>query len=191
MSAAVVPEILHKLLSSAIPESSEGHYEYHLRVYLTSHELFRRDLMRTERALAVFDPLKHRWQLEYMIKWFEDYLLPVLHLHEESEEKDSYPHFMMVGIDIPKELGEEHAHADEMFLTIRRHLDNLQKAFDPLNQSRSPRSISTIQANEFNDQITAFKADFKHLKEHLLEHYAEEEHFWPGIVLQVGQVIFN
>jgi hypothetical protein len=187
MSVSVAPEVLHKLYSTAIPESSDGHYDYHLRVYLTSHELFRRDLMRTERALEVFEPLKHRWQLDYMIKWFEDYLLPVLHLHEESEEKASYPHFKTVGIDIPKELGEEHAHADEMFLIIRHHLDEIQEAFDPLTQSRSPRSVSTMQAKELKDQITAFKKDFKHLKEHLLEHYAEEEAFWPGVVSQVGQ----
>lgn len=162
-----------ELTSTAIPQSTDGYYSWDKISFLFPHEPIRREILRGKIALENCNLTLHPWKLKYLSKWLVEFLLPMIHDHHEAEDLYIHPEYIQKkGVVLPKEIEGAHEALD----TILKNLENI---VIELNNS--------YQEEKFQE----LKRLYEDFQKGFLKHLADEETFWPPILLETGESFFN
>lgn len=85
------------LISEAIPQTSDGNYEWYQNEWLMIHETIRREILRAEHALNNLDVQKHPWQITCFYVWFSEFFSRIVDIHHETEDEILGPHYKLLG----------------------------------------------------------------------------------------------
>jgi hypothetical protein len=167
------------LTSTTMPYSAEGNYNPIEVGSLFSHEAIRREFARGSKALNHIDPVKDTWKIVCFIEWYQKFLFPIAHDHENGEENVVGPIFLEAGAAFPETLLSDHP-------ALRKRLNDInQNCQDLLQQIKKDSAVTVFTAETFKPLFLTLKSTFMNLRAELLVHLALEESIFPGISVNV------
>lgn len=164
-----------RLTSKVVRPSPTGHYPYHVKAFLLSHEMLRRELELGEAALLKFEPEKNKWKIKAFNEWLTEFFLPIVQAHHENEDMYALPFYTSLGVVTPERHTDDH-----------NTLEGLANKVALL--SRSLVSSLALNGEVDSNKVAQLKEAFIYLSQHMREHFSEEEVYWPLIVKRYGEV---
>jgi hypothetical protein len=182
-TASVYPEKNWKLLSTSIVEREDGRYPFYERILLTFLEPMRREIIRTNRAVANFSPLESPWQAYYVHVWFTEYFIPFVILFQQAQDRFIVPHYNRLNWEFPEIINNEDTY---VYATCDRLLSLTKEIYSLLrvqegNQGQDKDKIHTL-STDFRELVPEFT-------DHLIEYYNLLERFAPAIYQATGENI--
>lgn len=178
------------LVSEAIPQTSDGNYEWYQNELLMSHETIRREFLRAEHALNNLDAQKHPWQITCFYVWFSEFFSRVIDIQYEAEDEILAPHYKLLGkhftidfhlihsLNISKstvscigenvEFERSHTHEElfKMMYSIEKQAQFLFEAVHTAaDASASPEIRNSFRAVDISQMQQSLKDSFKTFKE--------------------------
>lgn len=151
------------LTSQAIQPSADGKYPFDQMSFLFPHEPLRREMARGKAAFDAMDASQHPWKVKYMKIWLEEFLIPVIKDHHDSEEFVFDPSYEKLGVSIPNKFHRDH----QDLMTSLTSIASLVSSC-----SENPQNINKVR-KEYMKLFTLMG-----------EHLQDEEKFWPSVILE-------
>lgn len=174
-------EMSFNLTSTAVEATKDGEYSYAEAGLLVPHEALRREFIRGENAFKSFDLLTHPWKIHCFNEWYQKFFLPTIKEHHDLEEKIFFPFFLKLGSVTPHKQSEDHK---EILIRVSS-ISLLSKELVGLIMEKEKITENTELIRE---KTLKLQTEFHELIVHTNEHLADEELFWPKVLLQHGQV---
>jgi hemerythrin superfamily protein len=166
------------LTSTVVNKNDDNNYSQSQCHLLIPHEAIRRELLRAEKAVLNMDIVKHPWHIKAFLKWYLTCFVPFIHDHHNNEEKISFPFWNKLGaIAMPTKQCDDH-------VTLMKIIDDLRVLGEEL---KSSTDVPDINEDVIVNKTKEFKAKFAYLKQHTLDHLAEEELYWQPIYEKYGE----
>jgi DNA-binding FrmR family transcriptional regulator len=166
-----------KLTSISVPQSEDGTYSFQAESFLFPHEPLRREMERGKRALDQIDLQKHAWKAKHLAHWMLKFWIPIIHEHHDSEEEVVIPYYRNLGVNIPDHV------TDEPHKKLVESLSRLQSLVEQLVSSVD----NEASQEEIAGKLSAVRAEYAGMYSLMVEHLAEEERYWPSVILEKGQ----
>lgn len=117
------------LTSEIIQTRADGHYGYHFKAVLITHEAIRRELNRGANAMKriMTSEKKKDWHIKYFSEWFQHVLAPVIH-NFHTAEKVFFDYYTAQGVEVPPNLAEDHINISSIILDLER-LDDVIRPY--------------------------------------------------------------
>lgn len=173
-------EKVYRLTSPVVKPSPIGHYPYHVEAFLIGHEMIRRELERAETAMKAFNPEEHPWKIVAFDEWLNTFLLPTIRIHHSNEDRFMFPFYTSLGVVTPERHTDDHNTLEgrvNKVALISRSLVNSQRNIMP------DSAFDSLKVAQLKEEVFS-------LADHLRDHFAEEEIFWPPIIKRYGAVLF-
>lgn len=164
------------LTSTTVQPSPDGTYTYDLLGFLIPHETIRREAARGEEALRSFDCQSSPWKAAFFHEWIIDFFVPLLRTHHTIEDSITLPYYLSLNVLAPERQTEDHVE-----LTNREN--KLKSACAALVKACQTADMELVKEKE-----SLVKVRYHELVDKMLEHFAEEEEFWPHLLRQCGPV---
>ena len=108
-------------------------------------------------------------------------MAPSIDDHHDLEEQIMFPYYQKLGAEFPHRQSEDHK-------ALMALLDELK--------SKSAKLLDSVKDNkgiesDILEQQSELKTLFRKFHKLLLDHFAEEETYWPPIVKQFGEKSFR
>jgi hemerythrin superfamily protein len=128
---------------------------------------------------------KHSWHIYSFDKWLNEFFIPCIEDHHHNEENISFPFWIKLeGIESPKKQYQDHE-------ALLKHLSEIKALSEEIlsmvsiNVLLPPQSTASLIAKKCDE----LKALWDSSMQHMFEHLAEEEKFWPAIYEKHGEKI--
>jgi hypothetical protein len=165
------------LTSTVVQPDENGDYSFDVQGFLLPHEMMRREMARGERAVANMDCIKHPWKARAFAEWFIDFFNPIMYAHHDIEENIIFPFYFQLNVITPDRQAEDH-------LALIGRLNRVERACKRLLLLVEAEDMDTLAVKKEQDNIIA---QFLDLCDHMREHFAEEEVYWPKILRKCGK----
>lgn len=165
-----------QLTSTAVTASADGKYSYDNISFLFPHEPLRRELLRGKKALEGMDLTAHPWKAKYLRVWLDEFLIPIIADHHDSEDKIFDPSYEKVGVKVPEKFVKDHAALVESLKTLSLSVHAL---------------IDHLQDGEQGSKLEGLRKEYQALFDLMEEHLADEERFWPEVIRQHGEDFYR
>lgn len=170
-----------KLTSASIRESSTGDFSFEDIALLAPHEAIRRETIRAMSAIECLDIDRNPWKARSFAIWFRDFYIQCIKDHHDNEENIMFPFYRkLMASNIPQNQIDDHEKLTTLLSSI------LDLAID---------AEASVTNGETQDILVAKKETLKTIftayKEALFAHLAEEETFWPPVILKFGKIQFE
>ncbi len=170
---------IYQLTSEVIfTPSSDGMYPFNQRLLLYTQEALRREILKLDRALDKFNPAQFPWKSYCLNDWLRLFFIPMILEVYELEEKVIYIHYLALNAEVPMKLNEDHINVKEMLVQLR---DNSHEIWN----------IVVLGGNneaKLQERLRNLNRTYAEIKQLMIAHMNEQEHFWPSIVAQFGEV---
>lgn len=163
-----------RLTSKAIVPTEDGHYTFDQMSFLFAHEPLRREMDRGKAALEKMDISVHPWKVHYLRVWLEEFFIPIIKDHHDSEEYFFSPAYEKLGVVIPEKFQHDHD-------ALMNALGEIHAAVQQLGQNTQDA------ASKLQDIRSKYFSMYTLLSDHL----ADEERFWPDVVRQQGEAVYK
>ncbi len=161
--------------------SADGVYPFNQRVYLYTQEALRREFQKLDKALEKFNPSEFPWKAYCFNDWLRQFFIPMIVEVYEMEEKIMYIHYLALNAEVPMKLSEDHIKVKEMLVQLR---DNSHEIWNIV-------VLGGDNEERLTNRINNLKKTYHEIKQLIVGHMNEQEQFWPAIIAQYGEVIYE
>jgi len=173
---------IYKLTSVSIQCSPSGSYSFDEIALLAPHEAIRRETIRAEWAIQCLDIESNPWKARNFAVWVREFYAECIKDHHDNEEKIMFPFYrkLMIMSDIPQNQLLDHEKLTLLLSRILFLADDMESAVNI-----GELTVILIAKKEMLQTV------FAEYKEILFAHLADEETFWPQVILKNGKDQFE